>query len=135
MQSSPSLTLKLQLIEGKADYLKSVGWSVPDQTSSHHAQTVHQTARPDHSTVHQTARPDHANLHQTSRPDQATVHQTTTTIGTVGTTTIGLRQTTTQQPNNMIDKNGDIWTCIVCGKIASEPKTKVRSLNSTPAPV
>ena len=25
----------------------------------------------------------------------------------------------------MIEKNGDIWSCIVCGKIASDPKTKV----------
>jgi len=24
----------------------------------------------------------------------------------------------------MIDKNGDIWSCIVCGKVASDPKTK-----------
>ena len=25
----------------------------------------------------------------------------------------------------MIDKNGDVWTCIVCGKIAADAKTKV----------
>ena len=26
----------------------------------------------------------------------------------------------------MIDKNGNVWTCIVCGKIAADAKTKVR---------
>ena len=25
----------------------------------------------------------------------------------------------------MIDKNGNVWTCIVCGKIAADAKTKV----------
>ena len=27
---------------------------------------------------------------------------------------------------SMIDKNGNVWTCIVCGKIAADAKTKVR---------
>ena len=31
-----------------------------------------------------------------------------------------------QPTPSMIEKNGDIWSCIVCGKIASDPKTKVR---------
>lgn len=26
--------------------------------------------------------------------------------------------------DSMIDKNGDVWSCIVCGKIAADPKTK-----------
>ena len=30
-----------------------------------------------------------------------------------------------QPTPSMIEKNGDIWSCIVCGKIASDPKTKV----------
>ena len=28
----------------------------------------------------------------------------------------------------MIDKNGNVWTCIVCGKIAADAKTKVSLL-------
>ena len=30
---------------------------------------------------------------------------------------------------SMIDKNGNVWTCIVCGKIAADAKTKVRFLH------
>ena len=33
-----------------------------------------------------------------------------------------------QPTPSMIEKNGDIWSCIVCGKIASDPKTKVGNI-------
>jgi len=81
--------MKLQLIEGgKADYLKTVGWS----PESNNPQTV-------------------------APPPQSTAATTTTTLATVT-----VRQG--QPTPSMIEKNGDIWTCIVCGKVASDPKTK-----------
>ena len=85
LQKPNGLNLKLQLIEGKADYLKSVGWS-PEHSSSQPASL-------------------------------ATSLATTTTLAT--STTLN------RQQSNMIEKNGDIWSCIVCGKVASDPKTKV----------
>merc|ERR1712004_147682 len=48
---------------------------------------------------------------------QSTAATTTTTLATVT-----VRQG--QPTPSMIEKNGDIWTCIVCGKVASDPKTK-----------
>lgn len=86
MQTKNGLKLKLQLIEGKADYLKSVGWS-PEP------------------------------------PRQAQAPPAPTPTNSTAMTAVTVRQT--QPTTSMIDKNGDIWSCIVCGKIASDPKTKV----------
>ena len=86
MQTQNGFKLKLQLIEGKADYLKSVGWS-PEP------------------------------------PRQAPPPTAPPPTNTTDMTAVTVRQS--QPTTSMIDKNGDIWSCIVCGKIASDPKTKV----------
>jgi len=54
---------------------------------------------------------------QASVPSQSSSSSTATTLASVT-----VRQG--QPTPSMIEKNGDIWSCIVCGKIASDPKTK-----------
>lgn len=55
---------------------------------------------------------------QASTPSHSSSSASTTT--TLASITVRQGQPTP----SMIEKNGDIWSCIVCGKIASDPKTK-----------
>ena len=48
-----------------------------------------------------------------------------TILTTIMIITIMIQVRQGQPTPSMIEKNGDIWSCIVCGKIASDPKTKV----------
>jgi len=79
---------------------------------------------PEHSASQVDAAEDERS-HYVQKVDSENPYQTTTPLKRPwdqgGRTTRNAYQS---NGDSMIDKNGDVWSCIVCGKIASDPKTK-----------